>query len=1041
MHNQESPPPRLVEAIEQLQLHDHPCLIYETRAERLAVVAPFLRIGLERGERCLFLAPETGVESILEDLAAAGIDTADALARGTLFIPDIQSVYRRDEPFDPDRVLDFLNQAINDAKTAGFTNHRLIGEMTWILEGTTGTKRLIEYEAKLVDFLLSHDLPALCLYDRARFPPEVLLDVIRTHPKVIFGNVVSRNYSYLPPDEFFRSERPDIEVDRLLRGMLTNEELIIALEERNALLNAVVENSTDSIYVKDLQGRYLMINPAGAAFFGRNMEEVLGRDDSEIFSAESAEKICEADSRALTCGTPLTIEETITTAGVTRTYLTTKGAYCDAEGKVIGLFGIAREITERKRAEFERETTIEFLRLVNESASTRELIEVVVGFFQQKSGCEAAGVRLREGDDYPYFEARGFPQDFIKVENTLCTRDSAGEIVRDSTGNPVIECMCGNVICGRFDPSKPFFTSEGSFWTNSTTELLASTSEADRQARTRNRCHGEGYESVALIALRFGEEHLGLLQLNDRRTGLFTSEVITLWERLAGYLAVALAKFRAEEALQESEKRFRTLCDSAPIGIFRSDSEGNTIYCNPRWEEITGKSAPEGRGKGWIEAIHPDDRIELRKVWLEATATGRGYSHEHRYLTSQGRTIWVRGLANPIKSPDGKIFGYVGTLEDITELRLARQEMIKTQKLESLGILAGGIAHDFNNILTAILGNISLARLQLHDPEKATIRLKEAENATARAKDLTQQLLTFARGGEPVKKIIDVRGLMREAADFALHGSSVSCAFALADDLWPLEADEGQLSQVIHNLVLNAVQAMPEGGTVTISAANVSAAQTGKRFMKITVADTGGGIPEHHLRMIFDPYFTTKQQGSGLGLATSYSIIRKHGGKIRVTSTLGKGSTFHVSLPASEHAIEARPDSRTDVPHGSGSVLVMDDEEVVRDITEAILEQLGYAVECVKNGSEAIDLYRKRKEAGTPFAVVIMDLTIPGGMGGKEAITSLLETDPNVIAVVSSGYSTDPVMANYREYGFSAVLTKPYRLQEMSKVLQGLLQR
>jgi len=626
--------------------------------------------------------------------------------------------------------------------------------------------------------------------------------------------------------------------------MYNEESAPPALGERNALLNAVVENSTDAIYVKDLQGRYLMINPAGAAFLGRKVEEVLGRDDRELFSAESAEKICEADRQALTCGTPLTIEETITAAGVTRTYFTTKGAYCDAKGKVAGVFGIAREITDRKNM---------------------------------------------------------------------------------------------------------------------------------------------------------------------------------------------------EKALKDSEERFRTLCDSAPIGIFRTDSDGNNIYCNPRWEEITGMSAPEGRGKGWFEAVHPDDRAELNRDWLEVMASGRGYSHEHRYLTSQGKTIWVRGLANPIKGPDGKIFGYVGTVENITELRQARQDMMKSQKLESLGILAGGIAHDFNNILTTILGNISLARIQSHDPGISTKRLEEAENAIARAKDLTQQLLTFARGGEPVKKIIDVRGLLREAADFALHGSSVSCEFALGDDLWPVEADEGQLSQVIHNLVLNAVQAMPEGGTVTISAANVSSAQTGKRFINIAVADTGSGIPEHHLRMIFDPYFTTKQQGSGLGLATSYSIIRKHGGKIRVTSTLGKGSTFYVSLPASEHAIEARPDSRTDVPHGSGSVLVMDDEEVVRDITQAILEQLGYTAECVKDGSEAIDLYRKRKEAGTPFAVVIMDLTVPGGMGGKEAITPLLEIDPNVKAVVSSGYSTDPVMANYREYGFSAVLTKPYRLQEMSKVLQGLL--
>ncbi len=844
MHDSGQAPPRLIKAIEQLQLHDHPCLIYETRAELLAVVVPFTRIGWERGERCLYFAPEAGVATIPEELASAGIDAAGALAQGTLLIPDIHRMYGRDEPFDPDRALEFLHQALSEAKRDGFTGLRLIGEMSWTLERPLGTERLIEYEFKKNDFILNHDLPALCAYDRTRFPPEVLLDIIRTHPKVIFGNVISRNYSYLPPDVLFRPERVSLEVDLLLRGMLTNEELITALEERQALLNAVVENSPDAIYVKDRQGRYLMINPAGAAFLGKKIEEVLGRDDSELFSPDSAEKILEIDRQTQTCGRPLTAEETLTSAGATRTFHSTKGVYCDAKGNVIGLFGIARDITERKNL---------------------------------------------------------------------------------------------------------------------------------------------------------------------------------------------------EKALRESENRFRTLCDSAPIGIFRSDSEGNNIYCNPRWEEITGMSALEGMGKGWSKAIHPADRAELGKVWLEVMATGGSYSHEHRYLTPQGKTIWVRGLANPIKSPDGRIFGYVGTLEDITELRQARQEMLKTQKLESLGILAGGIAHDFNNILTAILGNISLARLQLHAPDKVTKRLEEAENAAARAKDLTQQLLTFARGGEPVKKIIEVHGLMRESADFALHGSSVSCEFALADDLWPVEADEGQLSQVIHNLVLNAVQAMPEGGAVTISAENVNSLLKGKHFVKISVADTGAGISESHLQRIFDPYFTTKQQGSGLGLATCYSIIKRHGGKIRATSVLGKGSTFHISLPAAELGNVPAPPSPTAVSPGSGRVLVMDDEEPVRMVARAMLEELGYMVECAENGSDAGELSRKRKEEGAPFAVVIMDLTIPGGVGGREAITMLLKIDPDVKAVVSSGYSTDPVMANYGDFGFCAVLSKPYRPNEMSKVLQELL--
>jgi PAS domain S-box-containing protein len=495
----------------------------------------------------------------------------------------------------------------------------------------------------------------------------------------------------------------------------------------------------------------------------------------------------------------------------------------------------------------------------------------------------------------------------------------------------------------------------------------------------------------------------------------------------------------SEKALRESEELFRTLCDSAPIGIFKADCAGSKLYSNPRLEEIYGLSGEACLGHDWYRAVHPDDREIIRRIWREAGATRRPFTHEYRLLSPQGETSWARALASPIINPDGEVTGYVGTVEEITELRQARDEMQKTQKLESLGVLAGGIAHDFNNILTAILGNISLARMQPHDTEKTAKRLADAENAAFRARDLTQQLLTFARGGEPVKKVIEAGDLLKEAAGFAIHGSTVRCGFDINDGLWPVEVDEGQLSQVIHNLVINAVQAMPDGGTITVGAENFRSIPEGQRWVRIFVGDNGSGIAEQHLQRIFDPYFTTKQQGSGLGLATCYSIIKKHGGTITVESTIGKGSTFYLTLPASELCMGAQPEFRTDVAYGIGRVLVMDDEEPVRLALQAMLDVLGYTAECVQNGAEAVELFRKRKEEGTPFAAVILDLTVPGGVGGKEAITALLKIDPNVKAIVSSGYSNDPVMANYLEHGFSSVLSKPYLLQDMSKVFQDLL--
>ena len=505
-------------------------------------------------------------------------------------------------------------------------------------------------------------------------------------------------------------------------------------------------------------------------------------------------------------------------------------------------------------------------------------------------------------------------------------------------------------------------------------------------------------------------------------------------------LTVIDQRKQMEKALHDSEEHFRTLCDAAPVGIFRSDRDGNTSYCNPRWKEITGIPALNGIGGEWLLDIHPDDLEEFRGIWFDAMANASSICHEHRRLVPPGKTIWIRVLASPVIDDDGTVLFHVGTLEDITELRQARHDLLKNQKLESLGVLAGGIAHDFNNVLTAIFGNISLARFQLHDPGLVAKRLEEAEQAIVRASDLTRQLLTFARGGEPIMKVVKVNEMLQETVRFVLHGSNVSCKFDLAEDIWPVEADQGQLTRVIHNLVLNAAQAMPKGGTVTILTEKIRTRDIGDRFLRISVSDTGTGIAEEDLERIFDPYFTTKTEGNGLGLATCYSIIKKHGGKIRAESTVGKGSRFIISLPASEHAYVSEPEAQIWDCQGRGRVLVMDDDDDIRGIAGGILNELGYSVEMAENGAQAVELYRKALEQGTPFSAAILDLTIRGGMGGKETIGELLKIDPAVRAIVSSGYSNDPVLANFQDYGFRSVLGKPYRLQELGAVLKKLLE-
>ena len=366
-------------------------------------------------------------------------------------------------------------------------------------------------------------------------------------------------------------------------------------------------------------------------------------------------------------------------------------------------------------------------------------------------------------------------------------------------------------------------------------------------------------------------------------------------------------------------------------------------------------------------------------------------------------------------------------------------------KLESLGLLAGGIAHDFNNILTALTGNLSLARMHVESGSKVHKRIKEAEKASFRARGLTQQLLTFSRGGEPIKQLTSISDLIKESSQFVLSGSNIKCEYDLPINLWLVRVDEGQISQVLSNLIINAEQAMPDGGTVTLHAENVHISSKGIHPLKggdyvaVSVEDQGIGISEKYLTKVFDPYFSTKHKGHGLGLATAYSIINKHGGLLEVESEIGKGAVFRFYLPASSKKESQQPYDLDGIHKGIGLVLLMDDEEEIREIGKDMIQHLGYQVKTASDGKESLEIYTKAMLDNNPFDVVIMDLTVPGGMGGKEAIEKMLEIDPSAKVIVSSGYANDPILSDYKKYGFSGIVPKPYKIEEVGKVLKNLL--
>ncbi len=524
-----------------------------------------------------------------------------------------------------------------------------------------------------------------------------------------------------------------------------------------------------------------------------------------------------------------------------------------------------------------------------------------------------------------------------------------------------------------------------------------------------------------------------------------TSHGITFGPRRARFVIAhdITSSKRAEEALRRSEEKYRDLFENANDAIFIVDADLHYVEVNKKAVELLGYSKEELHMMRIVDVIPPEQVPRSQAEFEKLRNRGAYEKFLGKVRTKNGRWLDVEVNSSAIVA-DGKVIGSRDILRDITDRKRMEDELLRAQKLESLGVLAGGLAHDFNNLLTAILGNISLAKLDRPD-NTIYLKLEEAEKAALRAQYITQQLLTFARGGAPVMKTLQLSKLVEEAATFALRGSKSRIEFSAAENLGSVEADEGQLNQVINNLIMNADQSMPEGGTVKISCENAFlSAESGaplppRDYVKITITDTGIGIPREHFEKIFDPYFTTKQKERGLGLATSYSIIKRHGGHIAVESEPGIGTTLSVYLPASQQASSQDRGEEMTIPHGNGRVLIMDDEEAIGDIASGILSREGYEVECTRNGAEAIEAYARAKKKGRPFEVVIIDLTVPGGMGGTDTLRKLQKIDPGVKAIVSSGYSGDPLMAKFREYGFRGAVSKPYTIKELSQAVQSVI--
>jgi PAS domain S-box-containing protein len=790
----------------------------------------------------------------------------------------------------------------------------------------------------------------------------------------------------------------------------------------------LLDGLSEMLFEFDLSGRFVYVNQSGLDAFGYTAEDVArGVSVADVVVPEQRENLRQNIARRTSTGPHAVSEYTAlrkdgsTFPALVHTSIVMK------DGRLVGLRGYLIDISERVRAEDALRHRIALEQLIMgvstqlmaaPPAETDACIESALASIGHFMGVDRSYIFLFS----PHGRLMSNTHEWV-AEGISAERQNLQRISVDTTFPWFAEEL------------RRHFVVPVPVVADLPAEAAAERAEFQRQ----------GIRSLINVAMVRGGTLGGFLGLDVVRGARSWSADETALLRILGEIFMgAIVRRRAEVAVQESERKYKALVETTSTGFVILDQQGCVLDANAEYVRMTGRrSLDEIRGRSVVEWTAPHDLQRNAAAVRSCMQHGfvRGLQIEYQHPTG----VVVPVLINATGTEEEGTRQIITIVRDMSDRKRLEDELLRSEKLQSLGVMAGGIAHDFNNILTAILGNISLLRASLKPDGPSRELLAEAETASLQARDLTRQLLTFSRGGAPVRKLFKPDSLIREFAGLALRGRATAREIEIADDLWPVEADEGQLGQVLNNLIINASQAMQNEGTVNITAENrhvreseVPALAAGE-YVAISVADHGTGIPEEHRTRVFDPYFTTKAEGRGLGLAVSYSIVVSHGGAIILDSEVGRGTTFTVYLPGARGASLTPQPDEPEIVRGTGRVLVMDDEALVRDIAGKIIRSLGYEVAFARDGQEAIDVWNKARVEGQPFDVVVMDLTIPGGMGGRQAIRELLAIDPAARAVVSSGYSQDPIMANYREYGFRDVIAKPYSVVDMSRTLAAVV--
>ncbi len=811
-----------------------------------------------------------------------------------------------------------------------------------------------------------------------------------------------------------------------------------ALTEIEAKFRTITEMAPDAIVLVDLEGRIVFWNKAAEKIFGYTCAEALGRS---LWFLVASKRYYSYYLHSL-----IKLKETGKSPLVGKTYKIKAKKKNDTifpveishslleidDHKV--LICMIRDITSQERAQKYIKRREEILKVISDAAnlflhrsSCDEVVNTVLNKFGKILDVDKISIYQIINDSKTEIFAN------IRYNWTKRKKDAKKtNLVVLNHQHPLLKAIQKKI------PKGKIFT-----------RLFSETSN-----KLRDFFEQENIKSLAISPIFVGNEYWGfIIAIQTSHERKWLNVELDALQSLSDMFGVSIQRENIAEELIKEKERLDITLKSIADGVIVTDTTGKIILINKGAQKILRQD---------IEVKEPVFLKDIFKIFYEKTRQPEDILEavlKHKQtvrlvsdtilLTKNGDEVPIQVVASPIKDHQKQIIGIVIVFQDITRRRQLEKEILNQEKMKILEMLAGGIAHDFNNLLSAILGNISLAKIK-NKEESVEKFLDKAEKATKQAEKLTRQLLSFTKAGLPVKKTTSIAELVKETTSFVLRGANVKVVFSIPDNLWPAKVDEVQIGQVIQNLVINAQQAMSDGGTIEISAKNVYFETESEiplppgPYICLRVKDEGCGIPPEYLSRIFDPYFTTKPNGSGLGLAVVLSIIKKHDGYIRVHSRLGKGTSFEIFLPAvkkekNENTNISKEETLEKEFHNKGKILVLDDEELVRHTLKEMLKLLGYEVETASDGQEAIEKYKMAYEQGSPFQAIIMDLTVPGGMGGKEALAEILKIDPYAVAIVSTGYGNDQILAEYRRYGFKGFLKKPHRIEELAKVLQKVL--